>query len=62
MSDNTTPKKYCLYAIVTDDGDMVDVFMSEEKARDELEDGWFLPERKTLDQCRVVALLAREGS
>ena len=61
MSENAA-KEYCLWAIVTDEGDMIDVYMHEEMARDELADGWLFPKESPPDQCRIIPLLARVGA
>lgn len=61
MSERETPDEHYLYAIVTDGGDIVDVYTSEEMARDELDDGWGFLGGVTPDRCRVIALVAREA-
>lgn len=62
MSERETPDEYCLYAIVTDEGDIVDAYTSEEMAHDELNDGWGFWGGATPDRCRVIALVAKEAS
>lgn len=61
MTDHEMPNEYYVYAIVTDEGELVDVFTSEDMAHDELDDGWGFGGGATPDRCRVIALVAKEA-
>lgn len=61
VSEQETPNEYYLYAIVTDEGDIVDAYTSEKMARDELDDDWGFLGGTTPDRCRVIALVAKEA-
>ncbi len=61
MKEADVPHAYHLYAIVTDEGDIVEVYTSEDMARDELDDGYGFLDGMTPNRCRVIALTAKEA-
>ena len=61
MREREAPDEYHLYAIVTDEGDIVDAYTSEEIARDELNDGRGFLGGIAPHRCRVIALVAKEA-